>query len=116
MCPPRMAKLGEASTETCAQVLENFAPEYLHSANLLHCRSPFLCASSTSNMGSVSHPAETGLLIPSGKPVEGRAPRPWCRVSRCVATHESEWHGSKEKENNPQSSVGDYPEQGRNDS
>jgi len=27
----------------------------------------FLCASSTSNIGSVSHPAETGLLIPSVK-------------------------------------------------
>jgi hypothetical protein len=25
------------------------------------------CALSTSNIGSVSHPAETGLLIPSGK-------------------------------------------------
>src|SRR5271155_3502066 len=27
----------------------------------------FLCASSASNLGSVPHPAETGLLIPSGK-------------------------------------------------
>ena len=26
-------------------------------SNLLHCRSPFLCASSTSNIGSVTHPA-----------------------------------------------------------
>src|SRR5690348_4450295 len=28
-----------------------------HSANLLHCRSPFLCALSTSIIGSVTHPA-----------------------------------------------------------
>ena len=34
------------------------------SASLLHCRPPFHCALSTSNIGSVSHPAETGLLIP----------------------------------------------------
>ena len=26
--------------------------------------------------------------------------------------HEREWHGSRHKENNPQSSPGDYPEQG----
>src|SRR3974377_205557 len=36
---------------------ENVFPTHAHSANLLHCRSPFLCASSTSNIGSVSHPA-----------------------------------------------------------
>src|SRR5216684_3125551 len=38
-----------------------------HSANLLHSRSPFHCASSALIIGSVSHPVETGLLIPSGK-------------------------------------------------
>ena len=37
--------------------LENVVSTRPHSANLLHCRSPFLCASSTSNIGSVSHPA-----------------------------------------------------------
>src|SRR5215475_2661073 len=37
--------------------LENVFPTCPHSANLLHCRSPFYCASSTSNIGSVSHPA-----------------------------------------------------------
>jgi hypothetical protein len=36
--------------------LENVSPTRPHSANLLHCRSPFLCASSTSIIGSVSHP------------------------------------------------------------
>src|SRR4029077_15560596 len=36
--------------------LENVFPTRPHSANLLHCRSPFYCASSTSNIGSVSHP------------------------------------------------------------
>src|SRR6516225_4781997 len=50
--------------------LENVFPTHACSANLLHCRSPFLCASSTSNIGSVSHPAETGLLIPSDKPCQ----------------------------------------------
>src|SRR5208283_3342902 len=36
---------------------ENHVSIYPNSANLLHCRSPFYCASSTSNIGSVSHPA-----------------------------------------------------------
>src|ERR1700733_7863785 len=36
--------------------LQNFVPPYLHSANLLHRRSPF-CASIASFIGSVSHPA-----------------------------------------------------------
>src|ERR1700746_1140024 len=40
---------------------ENIFSTRPHSANLLHCRSPF-SASSTSIIGSVSHPAETGLL------------------------------------------------------
>src|SRR5215472_18194153 len=35
----------------------NLFPFRLHGANLLHCRSPFLCASSTSNLGSLTHPA-----------------------------------------------------------
>src|SRR6202030_3722458 len=38
-------------------LLENFVANSLHSANLLHRPSPFLCALSTSNLGSVSHPA-----------------------------------------------------------
>src|ERR1700687_881027 len=46
-------------------LLENFALECLHSANLLHSRSPLFCASSTPMNGSVSAPVETGLLIPS---------------------------------------------------
>src|SRR5580704_6623281 len=37
--------------------LKNVFSTRPHSANLLHCRSPFHCASSTSNIGSVSHPA-----------------------------------------------------------
>src|SRR6266478_9812151 len=47
--------------------LENLVATLRHSANLLHSRSPFSCASSTSITGSVTHPVETGLLIPSGK-------------------------------------------------
>src|SRR5258706_2529204 len=46
-------------------VLENIVATLRHSANLLHSRSPFSCASSTSIIGSVSHPAETSLRIPS---------------------------------------------------
>src|SRR6266481_4944398 len=46
---------------------ENHVSIYPNSASLFHSRSPFLCALSTSNTGSVSHPAETGLLIPSDK-------------------------------------------------
>src|ERR1700694_3726366 len=38
-------------------LLEHFALECLHSANLFHSRSPFGCASSASTIGSVSHPA-----------------------------------------------------------
>src|ERR1700724_2896300 len=37
-------------------LFENLHPLAHHSANLLHCRSPF-CASSASFTGSVSHPA-----------------------------------------------------------
>ena len=40
---------------------ENSSSLCPNSGNLPHCRSPFLCALSTSNIGSVSHPAETGL-------------------------------------------------------
>src|SRR2546427_8597502 len=59
-------------TETISQIqpngelpVQNVFFTRLHSANLLHCRSPFLCALSTSIIGSLSHPVETGLLIPS---------------------------------------------------
>src|SRR6184192_2265145 len=61
-------------TETISQIqpngelpVQNVFFTRLHSANLLHCRSPFLCALSTSIIGSLSHPVETGLLIPSDK-------------------------------------------------
>src|SRR5207253_6583760 len=40
---------------------ENSSSLCPNSGNLPHCRSPFHCALSTSNIGSVSHPAETGL-------------------------------------------------------
>src|ERR1017187_4401799 len=46
---------------------ENHVSIYPNSASLFHSRSPFLCATSASNLGSLSHPAETGLLIPSVK-------------------------------------------------
>src|ERR1700674_1915991 len=46
---------------------ENHVSIYPNGVSLFHSRSPFLCALSTSTLGSVSHPAETGLLIPSDK-------------------------------------------------
>src|SRR6266853_874834 len=49
--------ISKIHTDRQPLLLENFTLEYLHSANLLHSRSPFLCASSTSIIGSVSHPA-----------------------------------------------------------
>src|SRR5215831_2222998 len=61
---PAISQIQTDGELTCLEILASIR---LHSANLLHCRSPFLCASSTSNIGSVSHPAETGLLISSGK-------------------------------------------------
>src|SRR5262249_14182010 len=46
---------------------KNVLSTRLHSANLLHCRSPFLCALSTSIIGSVSHPVGD-RPSPSDKP------------------------------------------------
>src|ERR1700729_4614034 len=48
--------ISQIHTDGLLLLLQNFVPQYLHSANLLHCRSPF-CASSASFIGSVSHPA-----------------------------------------------------------
>src|SRR5712664_2656162 len=53
--------------QSLAPLFENLVAALRHSANLLHSRSPFSCASSTSIIGSVAHPVGTGLLIPSGK-------------------------------------------------
>src|SRR5229473_7623104 len=55
--------IAEVHTNRELVSFENHVSIYPNSANLFHCRSPFHCASSTSNIGSVSHPAETGLLI-----------------------------------------------------
>src|ERR1700686_1064290 len=49
--------ISQIQTDRQLLLLENFVLEYLYSGNLFHSRSPFLCASSTSNIGSVSHPA-----------------------------------------------------------
>src|ERR1700674_1704020 len=68
---------------------ENHVSIYPNGVSLFHSRSPFLCALSTSNPGSVSHPAETGLLIPSDKrdwtkPLRGRW---WCSSRVGVTGH-----------------------------
>ena len=49
--------ISKIQTDRQPLLLENFALEYLHSANLLHRRSPFLVLKSTSIVGSVTHPA-----------------------------------------------------------
>src|SRR5207245_1856303 len=57
--------ISQIHTDRQLLLFENFVPKCLHSANLFHSRSPFHCAKSASFIGSVSHPVETGLLIPS---------------------------------------------------
>src|SRR5216683_4442429 len=57
--------IAEVHTNRELVSFENHVSIYANSASLLHSRSPFNCALSTSNIGSVSHPVETGLLIPS---------------------------------------------------
>src|SRR6266403_4545479 len=49
--------IAEVHTSRELVSFENHVSIYPNSANLFHCRSPFYCASSTSNIGSVSHPA-----------------------------------------------------------
>src|ERR1700680_1173172 len=59
--------ISEVQTNRELVSFENHVSIYPNGVSLFHSRSPFLCALSTSNLGSVSHPAETGLLIPSDK-------------------------------------------------
>src|SRR6059036_3117489 len=61
--------VSQIQTDGQLELPKNLVATHRHSANLLHSRSPFSCASSTSIIGSVSHPVETGLLIPSGAPM-----------------------------------------------
>src|SRR5207248_11603240 len=48
--------ISQIHTDRQLLLLQNFVSQCLHSANLLHSRSPF-CALSASIIGSVSHPA-----------------------------------------------------------
>src|ERR1700688_477245 len=59
--------IAEVQTNRELVSFENHVSIYANSASLLHSRSPFLCATSASILGSLMHPAETGLLIPSDK-------------------------------------------------
>src|ERR1700740_1123522 len=59
--------IAEVQTNRELVSLENHVSIYPNSASLFHSRSPFPCATSASILGSLMHPAETGLLIPSGK-------------------------------------------------
>src|SRR3981189_842544 len=63
--------IAEVQTNREFVSFENHVSLDPNSASLFHSRSPFLCALSTSNTGSVSHPRETGLLIPSDKRPNG---------------------------------------------
>src|SRR5882672_388274 len=49
--------ISEVHTNRELVSFENHVSVYPNSASLFHSRSPFLCALSTSNIGSVSHPA-----------------------------------------------------------
>src|SRR6201984_55355 len=49
--------IAEVQTNRELVSFENHVSIYPNSASLFHGRSPFLCALSTSNIGSVSHPA-----------------------------------------------------------
>src|SRR5258708_40176779 len=49
--------IAEVQTNRELVSFENHVFIYPNSASLFHSRSPFLCALSTSNIGSVSHPA-----------------------------------------------------------
>src|SRR3977135_2251114 len=49
--------IAEVQTNRELVSFENHVSIYPNSASLFHSRSPFLCALSTSNRGSVSHPA-----------------------------------------------------------
>src|SRR6266566_3972886 len=49
--------IAEVHTNRELVSFENHVSIYSNSASLLHSRSPFHCALSTSNIGSVSHPA-----------------------------------------------------------
>src|SRR5882762_10430832 len=59
--------IAEVHTNRELVSFENHLSIYANSASLFHSRSPFLCATSASILGSLMHPAETGLLIPSDK-------------------------------------------------
>src|SRR5246127_5864631 len=49
--------IAEVQTNRELVSFENHVSIYPNSASLFHSRSPFPCATSTSNIGSVSHPA-----------------------------------------------------------
>src|SRR6201987_2977193 len=52
--------IAEVQTNRELVSFENHVSIYPNSASLFHSRSPFLCASRTSNIGSVPHPAGDG--------------------------------------------------------
>src|ERR1700737_2025173 len=71
--------IAEVQTNREFVSFENHVSIYPNSASLFHSRSPFLCALSTSNIGSVPHPAGD------------RPPHPICEV--LVASDLRAWLG-----------------------
>src|SRR5580700_1683139 len=58
--------ISQIHTDRQLLLLQNFITRCLHSANLLHRRSPFLCLEHVEHWERIVIPLETGLLIPSG--------------------------------------------------
>src|ERR1700680_3974124 len=91
--------IAEVQTNRELVSFENHGSIYPNSASLFHSRSPFLCALSTSNIGSVSHPAETGLLIPSvkriikGRPFQVRFDRSLQDLERSTLMNDAKYIG-----------------------
>src|SRR6267378_432251 len=65
--------VSQVQTDGQLGLFENLVSVCRHSANLLHSRSPFSCASSASIIGSVSHPVESGLLPSDNRIPESEA-------------------------------------------
>src|SRR5216684_29566 len=82
--------ISQIHTDRQLLLLENFVTKYLHSANLLHSRSPF-CALSTSFIGSVSHPDGDRPSHPICVVGLSYEPESQASASRCIHFHPSLW-------------------------
>src|SRR5208282_1091253 len=69
--------ISQIHTDAQLLLFENFATKCLHSANLLHRRSPFLCFEHVFHWQRIASRQETGLLIPSDKRSRNRRSGYW---------------------------------------